>query len=80
MEIKLNTDVALTCDLPQHRLRRGDIVKVVDRHPGPGGDIGYSIEVINALGDTIAVTTVPASCLEPLHEDEVLCRRPLKSA
>lgn len=61
-------------------LRRGDVVRVVDNHPSANGEIGYSIEVFNALGDTIAVTTVPESTLEPLHKDEVLSVRPLTAA
>jgi len=80
MKFELYTDVALTCDLPEHRLRRGDIVKLVDHHIAPDGTEGYSIEVFNAVGDTIAVTTVPASALEILREDEILCARPLKTA
>lgn len=77
MKFELYTDVALTCDLPEHRLRRGDIVKLVDHHVAPDGTEGYSIEVFNAVGDTIAVTAVPASALEALREDEVLCARAL---
>lgn len=77
MKFELHTDVALTCDLPEHRLRRGDIVKLVDHHIASDGTEGYSIEVFNAVGDTIAVTTVPASALEALREDEVLCARAL---
>ncbi len=77
MKFKLFTDVALTCDLPEHRLRRGDIVKLVDHHIAGDGSEGYSIEVFNAVGDTIAVTAVPASALEALREDEVLCARAL---
>jgi hypothetical protein len=77
MKFELYTDVALTCDLPEHRLRRGDIVKLVDRHVASDGTEGYSIEVFNAVGDTIAVTTVPASSLKALREDEVLSARTL---
>jgi hypothetical protein len=44
----------------------------VDHHVAPDGTEGYSIEVFNAVGDTIAVT---ATALEPLHEDEILCAR-----
>ena len=77
MKFELYTDVALTCDLPEHRLRRGDIVKVVDHHVATDGTEGYSIEVFNAVGDTIAVTTVPVSALEALREDEVLNARTL---
>ncbi len=77
MEFKLYTDVVLTHDLPAHRLRRGDIVKLVDHHVATDGTKGYSIEVFNAVGDTIAVTAVPATTLEALREDEVLCARAL---
>jgi hypothetical protein len=77
MKFELYADVALTCDLPEHRLRRGDIVKLIDHHIAPDGTEGYSIEVFNAVGDTIAVTTVPTSALEALREDEVLCARAL---
>ena len=77
MKFELYTDAALTCDLPEHRLRRRDIVKVVEHHVAPDGAEGYSIEVFNAVGDTIAVTAVPASALEALREDEVLRTRTL---
>jgi hypothetical protein len=77
MKWELYTDAALTCDVPEHRLRRGDIVKLVDHHVAPDGTEGYSIEVFNAVGDTIAVTSVPASALEALRDDEVLCARTL---
>ena len=77
MKFELYTDVALTCDLPEYRLHRGDIVKLVEHHIAPDGTDGYSIEVFNAVGDTIAVTTVSISDLEALRQDEVLCARPL---
>ena len=77
MAFELYTDAALARDVPEHRLRRGDVVKIVDLHRSPNGENGYSIEVFNALGDTIAVTAVPESALEPLHEDEVLSVRAL---
>lgn len=75
MALKLYSDAVLRRAVAKHRLRRGDVVKVVEHHVAPDGTEGYSIEVFNALGDTIAVTTVPATALEPLREDEVLCAR-----
>lgn len=77
MPLELFRETKLTCDLPEHQLHRGDIVKLVDHHVAPYGTEGYSIEVFNAVGDTIAVTAVPAIALEALCEDEVLCARPL---
>jgi hypothetical protein len=53
------------------------VVKIVDHHLLPGGENGYSIEVLNAIGETIAVTAVPESALQPLHKDEVLTVRAL---
>ena len=80
MRFELYTDAALARDIPEHSLRRGDVVKVVDHHPSPNGETAYSIEVFNALGDTIAVTAVPESALESLRKDEVLSVRPLTAA
>jgi hypothetical protein len=75
MKLPLYTEAMLTRDVAEHGLKRGDIVKVVEHHTGPGGEEGYSIEAFNALGDTIAVTAVSASSLEQLREDEILCVR-----
>ncbi len=77
MRFELYTDAALARDLPELRLRRGDLVKLVDHHVGPDGEEGYSIEVFNAVGETIAVSAVPAGALEALRHDEVLSVRQL---
>lgn len=77
MAFELYTDAALVRDIPEHRLRRGDVVKIIDLHASSNGENGYSIEVFNALGDTIAVTAVPESALESLRNDEVLSVRTL---
>lgn len=77
MRFELYTDAALVHDLPELRLRPGDLVKLVDHHVAPDGEEGYSIEVCNAVGETIAVSAVPASALEALRQDEVLSVRPL---
>jgi len=76
----LYIDAALARDIPEHGLCRGDVVKIVDSHASANGENGYSIEVFNALGDTIAVTAVPESALESLHKDEILSVRPLTVA
>jgi len=76
MKFELCKDAVLTRDLPGERLKRGDIVKLVEHHIGPGSEDSYSAEVFNTLGDTIAVITVPESALDPLREAEVCCVRP----
>lgn len=80
MRFDLYTDAALARDIPEHGLCRGDVVKIVDYHPSSNGENGYSIEVFNALGETIAVTAVSESALEPLRENEVLSVRQLAAA
>jgi hypothetical protein len=72
--------MVLSRDLPEHRLKRGDIVKPVEHHLAPDGSEGYSAEVFNALGETLTVITVPDSALVPLREDKVLCARVLAAA
>ena len=69
MKLELYTHAVLACDVPEHRLKRGDIVKLVDHHVAPDGTEGYSIEVFNA------VAAVAATALEPPLEDEILCAR-----
>jgi hypothetical protein len=80
MPLELYTDAVLSRDVPAHGLCAGDVVKVVDHHPAPGGDGGYSIEVFNTLGETIAVTSVNAADLEPLLANEVFSVRKLSIA
>jgi len=76
MKLPLYSEAALSCDLPDQGLRRGDVVKLVDEHQSPDGTHGYSVEVLNALGDAFKVTALPDWALEPLRVDEVLCVRP----
>ena len=75
MKFELYKDVVLKRDLPEERLKRGDIVKLVEHHVAPDGEAGYSAEVFNALGETLTVIAVSESVLESLREDEVCCVR-----
>ena len=77
MRFKAFEQVALAQDIPDKKLRRGDLATIVDVHPKNGGEVGYSIEIFNALGDTIAVTVVSESLLENLNADEILHVRSL---
>jgi hypothetical protein len=81
MKYDLFIRVALTEDLPARRLRRGDVATVVEYHPGrPGQEPGYTLEVFNAVGETVDVVTVRESQIEPLTADELLTVRPLATS
>ena len=79
-KFELYQRVALTRDLPEHNLCKGDVAVVVEYLPGTsasGGEDGYALEVFNAVGETIAVIMVPVSVVKPLTENEILQVRPL---
>ena len=48
---------------------------IVEYHSVPDGEDGYSLEVFNVLGDTIAAITLPESAIAPLTENEVFSVR-----
>jgi len=79
MKVELFSEVALARDIPEEGLCRGDIATVVEMLPGTAaseGEDGCILEVFNAIGETIAVVTVPLSSVEPLRATEVLSVRP----
>jgi hypothetical protein len=80
MKYELFQRVALARDLPEKQLQRGDVATIVDRHPPHDGEPGYSIEVYNALGETIAVTAVAESSLQPLTANDIMHVRSLAEA
>ena len=78
MKYDLFSRVALREDLPQRHLRRGDVATVAEYHPGGAGqEPGYSLEVFNAVGETVHVVTVRESQIQPLTAGELLTVRPL---
>jgi hypothetical protein len=80
MKYKLFEEIALSKDIPGKNLKKGDVAAIVEYHPAADGEDGYSLEVFNVLGDTIAVITVSESAIEPLTENEVFSARPLVAA
>jgi len=80
MAFELFTRVALRDDFPNHKLRRGDVATIVEHHPVTNGEDGYSLEVFNAVGETVAVFVVSESQIEPLMSNEVLHIRVLDAA
>ena len=78
MKHELYKEVVLRRDIPEKKLKKGDVATVVEYHPSKNSDDGYSLEVFNALGDTIAVLTVSETDIEILKESEVFSVRPLE--
>jgi hypothetical protein len=79
MTLELYKEVALTRDLPEYKLRKGDIGTIVEPLSN-AKQRGYAVEFFNAVGDTIAVAALDERDLEPLREDEVLHIRKLEAA
>ncbi len=79
MSLELFTEVALAADIPEKGLRRGDVATVVERHCVAGQETGYSLKVFNALGETIAVVTVPESQIKSLTGNDVFTVRSVGS-
>lgn len=73
--------IALGVDLPEHKLRAGDVATIVEHHPGrPGQEPGSSLEVFNAIGETVAVVTVRESQIEPLNAAGILHVRRMEAS
>jgi hypothetical protein len=74
--LELYKEVSLTHDLPESQLKAGDVAVLIDFVPHPeGGEQGCILEVFNAVGETIAVVTVPVSVVQALQSDQVLAVR-----
>ena len=71
MRYELFKEVVLTKDIPERKLKRGNVATVVEHHPVSDGEDDYSLEIFNVLGDTIAVITVPESAIELFTENEI---------
>ena len=71
MTYKLFEEVTLSKDIPDKRLKEGDVATIVEYHPVSTGEDGYSLEIFNSLGDSIAILTVPESAIESLTSDEI---------
>ncbi len=78
MSLELYQRIALSCDIPEEGLKKGDIAYLLDYVPHPeGGELGCVLEVFNAIGESISVLTVPKSAIQLLQSNEVLNARPL---
>ncbi len=59
--------VVLTVDLPQHRLKKGDVGTIVLVHAAGG----YEVEFMTLDGDTLAVVSVSPEQVRPSGPREI---------
>ncbi len=79
--LELYQHVVLSRNFPDHSLKKGDVVVLIDYVPHPsGGEDGYILEVFNAVGESINVIAVPMSAVQPLKNDEIFSVRSLAEA
>ena len=77
MAYQLYEEVVLLKDIADKGLLKGDVATIVDHHPVSEGEDGYSLEVFNALGETLIVITLPESAIAPLTANDVFTVRVL---
>ena len=75
--LKEHDRVVLKTDISQERLEAGDVGTVVHIHAK--GD-AFEVESLTLEGETVSVTTVPASHLRPVGKHDVTHARPRKQA
>jgi hypothetical protein len=66
--------VVLMHDLPEHRLKAGDLGAVVERHEPDG----LEVEFVTGDGATQALVTLRESEVRPVEADEVIAVRRLR--
>ena len=80
MKYELSKEVVLLKDIPEKRLKKGDVATIVEHHPINDSVDGYTLEVFNVFGDTITIITVSESDIQPLQENEIFSARTLETA
>jgi len=68
--------VVLAVDLPEHRLKQGDVGTVVLAH----GERGYEVELSTLDGQTVAVVSLTPSQVRPIGRGEIAHARPVEAA
>jgi hypothetical protein len=73
MQYPLFSQVALTEDLEEHNLKRGDIATIVEHYPMPEGeDDGYSLEGFNVPGVTVEVAASQIIPVSQWHQEDAI--------
>ena len=75
--IKELDSIALTCDLPEHGLKRGDVGTAVLMH---GEGAAFEVEFVGYDGHTVALLTLEHSQVRSLHPNDIPHARELAAA
>jgi Domain of unknown function (DUF4926) len=76
VDIKVLDTVVLTKDLPEHKLKRGDIGAVVEIYDPDG----LEVEFVTGSGHTQALLTLSVSDVRPFGATEILAVRRVDAA
>ncbi|TAL70836.1 MAG: DUF4926 domain-containing protein [Bacteroidetes bacterium] len=80
MKFKLYTEVALTTDIEGTLFKKGDVGTIVE-HYVPNDKIkehGYTLEMFNALGETLTTIDVAESQIKSISNNELFSIRTLE--
>jgi Domain of unknown function (DUF4926) len=77
MKIKEHDYVVLMADLPEEKLKSGDVGTVVHIH---NGELAYEVEFMTLDGHTVAVATVANNQLRPVSRRDISHVRELQVA
>jgi hypothetical protein len=69
--------LALTCDLPEHGLKRGDVGTAVLVH---GNGTAFEVEFVGYDGHTVALLTLDRAQVRSLHAGDIPHARQLAAA
>ena len=69
-------NVVLTVDVPEHRLREGDVGTVVLMHDGDG----YEVEFMTLDAETVAVVSLTSAQVRPIARGEIAHVRAVEAA
>jgi hypothetical protein len=72
MKYRVLDTIVLDRDLPDHRLRKGDLGAVVEVY----GPDGLEVEFVTASGRAAAVLTLEARDVRPVADDDLVSVRP----
>jgi hypothetical protein len=77
MKVKEHDCVVLTSDLPEEKLKAGDVGTVIHIHKGGAA---YEVEFTTLAGSTLTVATIGSKQLRPVSNRDVSHVRELRAA